>query len=455
MKKIGLSLLLLFSLFNGKLFAEGIKFENLTFEEALNKAKETDKLIFIDFYTEWCGPCKKLAAGPFTYPEVGAYYNAQFINLTYDAEKEGLEVAKKYKVSSYPTLMFIDGDGQMIYKGGGASHGNDLVGFGKAAIKSMTDEYSLEKLQALFPQKQNDEEFLKLYYHKMKEYGVSPTEGMEAWLKVQTEIPEESAEMMEFLIKNQYQFFLGGKAEEILNTYGTEYKAMASEYQKKMLNRMPGVIKNHTKVTAYKTKNSTLLYNYIACIENDTTKNHFSIDINSMKLDYLLLSNDYSTFKTQAVVYVDSIRDAVNVKQMKKEDKVDYERYTKNNSKDTSAFRLKMIQFYKNGRQASGVVDDIVKTGHKYLQYAETPAEFKHIKSWVDYCYKLIPGDYSVDNLYANLLYREGQTERAIQLKEEAIAEMPSTEKKKVNVEYDLSMMQQGKALMQVPLDGK
>ena len=38
----------------------GVKFEDLTFKEALAKAKAENKLVFMDCYTSWCGPCKKM-----------------------------------------------------------------------------------------------------------------------------------------------------------------------------------------------------------------------------------------------------------------------------------------------------------------------------------------------------------------------------------------------------------
>lgn len=92
--------------------AQGIKFEHGTFDEALAKAKKENKLLFVDFYTTWCGPCKKMSKTIFTQDEVGAFFNKNFISLKVDAEKgEGPELAKKYEVTGFPTMIFFNGDG--------------------------------------------------------------------------------------------------------------------------------------------------------------------------------------------------------------------------------------------------------------------------------------------------------------------------------------------------------
>jgi thioredoxin 1 len=49
----------------------GIQFQNLSLEAAKKLAKETNKLIFIDVYAAWCGPCKMMARGPFQEEKVG------------------------------------------------------------------------------------------------------------------------------------------------------------------------------------------------------------------------------------------------------------------------------------------------------------------------------------------------------------------------------------------------
>ena len=92
--------------------AQGIKFEHGKFAEALAKAKKENKLLFVDFYTTWCGPCKKMSKEIFTKEDVGAFFNKNFISLKIDAEKgEGPELAKKYEVSGFPTMIFFNGDG--------------------------------------------------------------------------------------------------------------------------------------------------------------------------------------------------------------------------------------------------------------------------------------------------------------------------------------------------------
>jgi len=92
-----------------------VKFEKEDFNSVLVKAKTENKLIFIDFYTGWCGPCLKFTQTVLTDDEVGKYMNSTFINLKYDAEKgEGITLAKKYNVKSYPTLLILDHEGNVV-----------------------------------------------------------------------------------------------------------------------------------------------------------------------------------------------------------------------------------------------------------------------------------------------------------------------------------------------------
>ena len=60
--------------------AEGMEFHHGTWDEALAKSKASGKLIFMDAFTTWCGPCKRMSAQTFPLKEVGEFYNTNFIN---------------------------------------------------------------------------------------------------------------------------------------------------------------------------------------------------------------------------------------------------------------------------------------------------------------------------------------------------------------------------------------
>ena len=117
------------------LTGQGIEFFHGTWEEALMKAKAEDKIIFVDAFTTWCGPCKNMAANTFPDPEVGKLFNANFVCMKIDMEKEmGLEFRKKYTVTAYPTLFFIDYDQVEVQKSVGAKQPAALIELGESVI---------------------------------------------------------------------------------------------------------------------------------------------------------------------------------------------------------------------------------------------------------------------------------------------------------------------------------
>ncbi len=74
-------------------------------KKVLKKAKKEKKLIFVDCYTSWCGPCKMLANKVFTQDAVADFFNATFVNAKYDMEKDadGVLLKEKFGVKAFPT----------------------------------------------------------------------------------------------------------------------------------------------------------------------------------------------------------------------------------------------------------------------------------------------------------------------------------------------------------------
>lgn len=110
-------------------------------------AKQENKIIFLDAYASWCGPCKWMSANMFTNDSIADYYNNTFICASFDMEKgEGMNLRRKYAVNAYPSLIFITPDENMVHERVGA------------------------------PQKVSD-------YFQMARVALNPDEGLAAYLK--------------------------------------------------------------------------------------------------------------------------------------------------------------------------------------------------------------------------------------------------------------------------------
>ena len=96
---------------------QGITFFEGSLEQALAQAGKEKKLVFLDIYAVWCGPCKRLKATTFKDPAVGEYFNSRFVSIAIDGEKgEGPALAQKLKLTAYPTLFVLDAKGNVVRK---------------------------------------------------------------------------------------------------------------------------------------------------------------------------------------------------------------------------------------------------------------------------------------------------------------------------------------------------
>lgn len=152
MKKVLLTGLLTIGLLGG-VYAQNraINFKHDgKFSETLTEAAKSNKLIFLDAYTSWCVPCKVLAKDVFTVDSIADFFNTNFINVGYDMEKgEGLELKKRFEsdIKAYPTLLFINGKGEIIHKIVGAPSAKEFLELARPALNP---ELSLKGLAKKF-----------------------------------------------------------------------------------------------------------------------------------------------------------------------------------------------------------------------------------------------------------------------------------------------------------------
>ncbi len=215
----------------------GIKFSHDSiFTELLIKSEKLNKPIFIDCYTKWCGPCKKMAKEVFTQKEVGDFYNEQFINAKFDMEsKEGSIIREKYKVEGFPTLLFLNSKGEMLHVSLGSRSASDFVELGKIAIDDTRNfKYYNDKINKgdrssetitqylkAYPEAPNKATLLNDYFKTLsKEQLIT----QESWNMIKSFIRDIENPQFKYVLKHRQEFEdLVGKEEvsnKILNGFG-------------------------------------------------------------------------------------------------------------------------------------------------------------------------------------------------------------------------------------------
>jgi thiol-disulfide isomerase/thioredoxin len=143
------------------LSAQGIIFEKCSWADVQKKAKTENKYIFVDAFTEWCGPCKRMAKNVFTDAKVAAHFNSSFVNYKFDMEKgEGPEFAKKYEVSAYPTLLFFNPAGELVHKVLGEQQVDQLIAQSEKAVNPEEQLYTMKRK---YTAGERNPEFLRKY----------------------------------------------------------------------------------------------------------------------------------------------------------------------------------------------------------------------------------------------------------------------------------------------------
>ena len=114
----------------------GVSFVNSnSLQPLLDQAKAENKLIFLDFYTTWCLPCRVMDEEVFSLASTGAAIDKDFISYKINAEKgNGPTLATVYNVYAYPTLLFLDADGNVLERKDGSLSNSNFLNMAKNAL---------------------------------------------------------------------------------------------------------------------------------------------------------------------------------------------------------------------------------------------------------------------------------------------------------------------------------
>jgi thioredoxin-related protein len=137
MKNYLLFLFFILCLHNAAAQNKGLQFQDLSYEQALQKSAAEKKPVFLFGYATWCHFCEYMKDSVLITEAVGNFYNQNFICIKMDLEKEGKNLNQKtIRAKSFPVLLFMNAQGEMLHRVTGKKDAQDFLQIGNDAIDS-------------------------------------------------------------------------------------------------------------------------------------------------------------------------------------------------------------------------------------------------------------------------------------------------------------------------------
>ena len=347
-----------------------INFKQISWEDALAESGQTNKPIFLYGYSQECEPCLLLEEYTFEDEEVANYFNDQFINLPMDMEEyPGIELAEVYDVILYPTMLFFDGDGNIIHRGCGSMNAKEFLELGKAVF---TDA-ALSKYDSLFKAGERDLNSLMEYIDLQEEVCLD-AEGFVQ--KMMDEIPEkELLTDHAFTLIENYQW----------NIFSREFQYLLEN--KRLFEDSIDQERVHNKLY------NTFLAQYEEIFESE--------DVQLFALR--ALRNEMQPLKFSGA---DTLAVMINL-------------YYYELMEDWESFSDNAIEWVgMSGTLDSEELDDLA---WKFYLYVDNKRKLEIAANWAKQSVDVEPTPSAIDT-YASLLFKLGDKKTAIELEKQAIA---------------------------------
>ena len=404
-------------------FSQGINFLQDDWQNVLIQAKAQKKLIFVDVYTTWCGPCKEMDKRTFTEPSVGEKFNTTFINYKVDAEKGfGVTLAKRYNITSYPTCLFVDPTENLIYKQEGLLRAPDLLKEAEMVIHNQANSKPLYTLDKLYEDGRRDTEFLNEYIAIRSLYDrIDNRDLVEEYVKSLPPIQHSSDKTLRIIVNNGFK--IDGMAFEVLLKFREKAESLFEGGFEKV-NRSFSQSINEVFDVALKTKNLVLFEEALAA--NIKTLPITSDRVNGKnKLAFYLGMRDVNKFSDAAEQYIDQYVMFVQVESIRKQDSWEYEKIMQNyklgirDSVGAGAimyYNLKLNAKNTMARLTATELNEVVKA---FNEQVDDKAKLNKATEWAKRSLELVesPDAY---HTYAQLMLKLGDKQMAMDIEQKA-----------------------------------
>jgi thiol-disulfide isomerase/thioredoxin len=400
---------------------KGIEFKEGSWSEILNEAKKQNKLIFIDIYTTWCGPCKMMSAKVFTVNIIGEKFNESFVNFKIDAEKgEGIELAKKYAIAAYPTYLFVNGNGDLVYRAMGAMPAEKFIVEADKALLAGKTFKSSDELEKEFKAGKRDPEFLYEYMKRISLNGGENVALLDEYLKAIPASQYKTEKVLALIAENIGT--IESKAFIILRDALDRYLNMTVSQQKYVLNGLSKAKRNTFK-KAVDSRDKALLERLIDSVRATSySEVGFEAEEKQFRLEYAKITRDGENFKKIATketakLMARTLEDLVAENQLKI---MNFKQGAREKNLDESTPQFKMILDNLTNNAQKLTSFQLNEYAWGYVQMIKNEKDLEEAIKWSERAIELIESPTNLDT-YAILLSKLGRKKEAIKAEKKAI----------------------------------
>lgn len=401
---------------------KGMQFFEGSWSELLAEAKRTNKPIFVDVYTVWCGPCKLMAKNIFPLEEVGNKYNPAFLNYKLDAEKgEGVQVGESFNVKSYPTYLYLNSAGELVYRGGGYSGTpGPFLNDADKALQAAKDPNTIGKNQQAWNAGERNMDFLRQYIAKLTLLEMDNDAPLEEYFSKLSASERIADTQLVFLAANVKH----------ANTPLFAHLMNNLDVLKKTKQEVTGpggfILPMEYKLTqvlqmsAMKAARDQEYDKLITCIRYadkiPVTVPYLVTEFTKLKMEYYGATGKPDSLVTIAQAFVKPIT-ILSVQEIRTEnDRIFeqwYERYRTGQSDSTSDESFAKTREYFSQQYISSTANDLFFAASAYADHVQDKALLKQALAWNEKAIVLMPAAEYLQITSAKLLHKLGSKSKA------------------------------------------
>lgn len=435
----------------------GIRFDHGSWSEVLARAKEEGKLVFVDVYTSWCGPCKQMVAETFPRADVGKVFNASFINYEIDAEKgEGPEITRAYDVGTeYPTYLFVGGDGKLVYRTGGYMPAESFLRQAAIALQEKDDPKPLGEWVREYQAGKRDKAFLLGYLKKRARVKMaSPLIIEEVFdLLNPDDLKNRNILTSMLFLDTSVQYVPDGKLFNYVIAHHKRIDAILGNEDADSLSLLQIGTDNYFRTVIIQDQDEHALAAALAAsrrlgrVQGESAAK-INVNRRQMVMEFDEGGRSQAKIIAAAQDYVGNGLDKLDLTGMMAADAADYE-----TSKQTSSVRVRTTASDAQADERFLKADRMISVAYGLRDAAEAiydagvtdPKVLAQAQGWVQQANGYLH-HFSISAVYAGLLFRQGKQQQAVEVMKDASRDPDPTPEMKALLLANVHRLERGEA---------